>query len=172
MGIWGGCGEALIKRGHAVGLGYFLVLIPSKECGAIGCAINLGRARNSACRFAHGAGQTRFLRVRCTARVRANILNFPARIFGSEGVSAHFGSGAESNTQKPASFSLEFRKKGHRESWSDLCTLYHYIPLGKGRKLAIFTIGSVDVPRLVGTATQLDKTGQTSKILRFGHLTV
>ena len=60
--------------------------------------------------------------------MRANILNFPARIFGSEGVSAHFGSGAESNTQKPASFSLEFRKKGHRESWSDLCTLYHYIP--------------------------------------------
>ena len=43
MGIWGGCGEALIKRGHVVGLGYFLVLIPSKECGAIGCAINLGR---------------------------------------------------------------------------------------------------------------------------------
>ena len=104
--------------------------------------------------------------------MRANILNFPARIFGSEGVSAHFGSGAESNTQKTASFSLEFRKKGHRESWPDLCTLYHYIPLGKGRKLAIFTIGSVDVPRLVGTATQLDKTGQTSKILRFGHLTV
>ena len=130
VGIWGGCGEALIKRGHAVGSGYFLVLIPSKECGAIGCAINLGRTRNSACRFAHGAGRTRFLRVRSTARVRANILNLPARIFGSEGVSAHFGSSAESNTQKPASFSLEFRKKGHRESWSDLCTLYHYIPLG------------------------------------------
>ena len=54
--------------------------------------------------------------------MRANILNFPARIFGSEGVSAHFGSGAESNTQKTASFSLEFLKKGHRESWSDLWT--------------------------------------------------
>ena len=38
--------------------------------------------------------------------------------------------------------------------------------------MAIFIIGSVDVPRLVGTATLLDKTGQTSKILRFGHLTV
>ena len=45
VGIWGGCGEALIKRGHVVGLGYFLVLIPSKECGAIDCAINLGRTR-------------------------------------------------------------------------------------------------------------------------------
>ena len=112
VGIWGGCGEALIKRGHVVGLGYFLVLIPSKECGAIGCAINLGRTRNSACRFAHGAGRTRFLRVRSTARVRANILNFPARIFGSEGVSAHFGPVSESNTQKTASFSLEFRKQG------------------------------------------------------------
>ena len=33
-------------------------------------------------------------------------------IFGSEGVSAHFGSGSESNTQKTASFSLEFLKKG------------------------------------------------------------
>ena len=46
VGIWGGCGEALIKWGHVVGLGYFLVLIPSKECGAIGCAITLGRTRN------------------------------------------------------------------------------------------------------------------------------
>ena len=108
VGIWGGCGEALIKWGHVVGLGYFLALIPSKECGAIGCAINLGRTRNSACRFAHGAGRTRFLRVQSTARVRANILNLPARIFGSEGVSAHFGPVSESNTQKTASFSLEF----------------------------------------------------------------
>ena len=83
VGIWDGCGEALIKRGHEVGLGYFLVLIPSKECGAIGCAINLGRTLNSSCRFAHGAGRTRFLRVRSTGRVRANIFNFPARIFGS-----------------------------------------------------------------------------------------
>ena len=62
VGIWGGCGEALIKWGHVVGLGYFLVLIPSKECGAIGCAINLGRTRNSACRFAHGAGRRRFFK--------------------------------------------------------------------------------------------------------------
>ena len=62
VGIWGGCGEALIKWGHMVGLGYFFCpLIPSKECGAIGCAINLGRTRNSACRFAHGAGRTCFL---------------------------------------------------------------------------------------------------------------
>ena len=36
MGIWGGCGEALIKGDHVVCLGYFLVLTPSKECGAIG----------------------------------------------------------------------------------------------------------------------------------------
>ena len=89
-----------------VGLGCFLVLIPSKESGTTGYANAMGRNRILACRVSHGAGRTRFSRVRGTTRERANILNFLARIFGSEGVNAHFGHVAESDKQKNPSCSL------------------------------------------------------------------
>ena len=80
-----------MKKGHVVGLDCFLVLIPSKESVATGYANAWGHNCILACRFAHGAGRTRFSRVRGTPRERANILNFLARIFGSGGISAHFG---------------------------------------------------------------------------------
>ena len=90
----------------------------------------MGRNRILACRFAHGAGRTRFSRVRGTPRERANILNFLARIFGSEGISAHFGPVAESDKQKNPICTLDSRRKTRCASWSNLCTtLYHYIHL-------------------------------------------
>ena len=136
-----------------VGLGCFLVLIPSKESVATGYANSLGLNRILACRFAHGAGRTRFSRVRGTPRERANILNFLARIFGSEGVSAHFGPVAESDKQKNPICTLDSRRKTRCASWSNLCTLYHYIPLTSN--LSQKTVSGAYTVRTVSTIAKL-----------------
>ena len=53
----------IIKTGHVVGLGSFLVLTPSKESKLIGCVDKSGRLRSEACFFTHGAGWKRFFRL-------------------------------------------------------------------------------------------------------------
>ena len=91
-----------------VGLGCFLVLIPSKESGATGYANALGRNRilESAALLTVRAGRVFRGSGAPPPRERANILNFLARIFGSGGISAHFGGPVLRVTSKKTRFVL------------------------------------------------------------------
>ena len=103
--------ENVVKSGHVVGLGSSLVLNPSRESKPIGYVDNSGRLKSKACRFTHGAGWKRFLRLQCTSLTRAEKVDLPARIDVHEYVRAHFGPGSERHTEKTASLSLDFRAK-------------------------------------------------------------
>jgi|NorSeaMetagenome_1021524.scaffolds.fasta_scaffold11099_1 hypothetical protein len=103
--------ENVVKSGHVVGLGSSLVLNPSRESRLIGYAGNLGRLQSEACRFTHGAGWKRFLRLQCTSLTRAETVDLPARIDVHEYVCAHLGPASERHTENTASLSLDFRAK-------------------------------------------------------------
>ena len=103
--------ENVVKSGHVVGLGSSLVLTPSRESRPIVSVDNSGRLQSEACRFTHGAGWKRFLRLQCTSLTRAEKVDLPARIDVHEYVRAHFGPGSERHTEKTASLSLDFREK-------------------------------------------------------------
>ena len=86
--------ENVVKSGH--------VLNPSEESGLIGYVDNSGRIRLEGCRFAHGAGFKRFLRLQCTSLTRADKVDLAltayrrgSTVHGSKGVSAHLGTVAE-----------------------------------------------------------------------------
>ena len=74
--------ENVVKSGHVVGLGSSLVLNPSRESKPIGYVDNSGRLQSEACRFTHGAGWKRFLRLQCTSLslTRAEKVDLPAWI--------------------------------------------------------------------------------------------
>ena len=124
--------ENVVKSGHVVGLGSSLVLNPSRESKPIGYVDNSGRLQSEACRFTHGAGWKRFLRLQCTSRTRAEKVDLPAWIDVHEYVRAHFGPGSERHTGKAASLSLDFREKDgprpktHSASWLKSCTTLSY----------------------------------------------
>jgi len=103
--------ENVVKSGHVVGLGSSLVLNPSRESKPIGYVDNSGRLQSEACRFTHGAGWKRFLRLQCTSLTRAEKVDLPAWIDVHEYVRAHFGLGSERHTEKTASLSRDFREK-------------------------------------------------------------
>ena len=103
--------ENVVKSGHVVGLGSSLVLNPSRESRPIGYVDDSGRLQSEACRFTHGAGWKRFLRLQCTSLTRAEKVDLPAWIDVHEYVRAHFGLGSERHTEKTASLSLDFREK-------------------------------------------------------------
>ena len=86
--------ENVVKSGHVVGLGSSLVLNPSRESKPIGYVDNSGRLKSKACRFTHGAGWKRFLRLQITSLTRAEKVDLPARIDVHEYVRAHFGPGS------------------------------------------------------------------------------
>ena len=111
MGVLRRVRENVVKSGHVVGLGSSLVLNPSRESKPIGYVDNSGRLQSEACRFTHGAGWKRFLRLQCTSRTRAEKVDLPAWIDVHEYVRAHFGPGSERHTEKTASLSLDFREK-------------------------------------------------------------
>eukprot|EP00964_Phaeocystis_antarctica_P048167 scaffold27884_cov65-Phaeocystis_antarctica.AAC.4 len=111
MGVLRRVRETVVKSGHVVGLGSSLVLNPSRESKSIGYVNNSGRLQSEACRFTHGAGWKRFLRLQCTSLTRAEKVDLPAWIDVHECVRAHFGPGSERHTEKTASLSLDFRDK-------------------------------------------------------------
>ena len=111
MGVLRRVRENVVKSGHVVGLGSSLVLNPSRESKPIGYVDNSGRLQSEACRFTHGAGWKRFLRLQCTSRTRAEKVDLPAWIDVHEYVRARFGPGSERHTEKTASLSLDFREK-------------------------------------------------------------
>ena len=111
MGVLRRVRENVVKSGHVVGLGSSLVINPSRESKLIGYVDNSGHLQSKTCRFTHGAGWKRFLRLQCTSLTRARKVDLPARIDVHEYVRAHSGLGSERHTEKTASLSLDFREK-------------------------------------------------------------
>ena len=102
MGVLRRVRENVVKSGHVVGLGSSLVLNPSRESKPIGYVDNSGRLKSKACRFTHGAGWKRFLRLQITSLTRAEKVDLPARIDVHEYVRAHTGPNYERHTEKTA----------------------------------------------------------------------